>query len=247
MKEYEQVPKSQAEIYHAVDGHIEYAPLDGVRVVNVKLVNGLGNLIPVRIFEKDLVSFISESIEVLPEKNTEIDTETEVRETQTVSPEIQITETSVPESEVIVEVLQPRVAVPETNLEEVPNHKDIEELEDTGADDETEIVNENQADYLSDEDKEYQDDLEIAASLDYTVKPLSEQELAQEDLINKQDQFASEAILKLANKQKRVDGTSITKDLMDIINGRHSTTEQERHDAYQQASAERFNGKEVSL
>lgn len=66
----EQVPKSHSEIYHAVDGRLEFSPYNAERVLSMKLINGLGDLIPVRIFERDFAQLIQTKDEANSEQTS---------------------------------------------------------------------------------------------------------------------------------------------------------------------------------
>lgn len=245
----EQVPKSHSEIYHAVDGRLEFSPYNAERVLSMKLINGLGDLIPVRIFERDFAQLI----QTKDEANSEQTSITQNLNSCVVSSE---------ESQSVVQAESSKLDTPEVvtnearesdtgkfadNVATLSNETDdgdTDDLSDKIPQDlsEEETIQggsliEPQGDALSEvplEDDLDRDDSLATTLLGYQPNSLTPDEAKAEALIAQQDQEASSLMShfkeSLGAKQTHITSDSLPTGLDEGIRNRVTKTAEERQE-----------------
>ncbi|MBJ7688999.1 hypothetical protein HAU32_08440 [Weissella confusa] len=248
----EQVPKSHSEIYHAVDGRLEFSPYNAEPVLNMKLINGLGDLIPVRIFERDLVSLINQAVKEPSESysgtkilNSCVVTPEEPEDSEPVvkdgSYESDTQNLENNESEKKADTLESFTGLEEIPSEvnngadlseEVPQDSDKNEI----ADDVTNMIEQQDDDPGEaplDDDLERDDSL-ATTLLGYQPSSLTPDEAKAEALIAQQDQEASSLMShfkeSLGAKQTHITSDALPTGLDDGIRNRVTKTAEERQE-----------------
>lgn len=209
----EQVPKSHSEIYHAVDGRREFSPYNAERVLSMKLINGLGDLIPVRIFERDFAQLI----QTKDEANSEQTSITQNINSCVVSSEESKNETDDGDTDDL--------------SDKIPQDLSDEETIQGGS------LLEPQGDAISEvplEDDLDRDDSLATTLLGYQPNSLTPDEAKAEALIAQQDQEASRLMShfkeSLGAKQTHITSDSLPTGLDEGIKNRVTKTAEERQE-----------------